>query len=71
MWFLKDCKKEWLPQKLNHKARNTASMNTGLTEVMIDDTCMVCVDFSLNVQCADTKKLLPEVVEMFKPILCF
>ena len=37
---------------------------------MSDDTCMVCVDARVIVQCAETEKLLPEVVEMIKPVLC-
>ena len=37
---------------------------------MSDATCMVCVDARVIVQCAETEKLLPEVVEMLKPVLC-
>ena len=44
--------------------------NCGRAKEMSDDTCMVCVDARVIVQCAETKKLLPEVVEILKPVLC-
>ena len=37
---------------------------------MSDDTCMVCVDARVIVQCVETEKLLSEVVEMLKLVLC-
>lgn len=44
--------------------------NCGRSKEMSDDTCMVCVDARVIVQCAETEKLLPEVVAMLKPVLC-
>ena len=44
--------------------------NCGRAKEMSDDTCMVCVDARVIVECAEKEKLLLEVVEMLKSVLC-
>ena len=44
--------------------------NCGRAKEMSDDTCLVCVDARVIVECAEKEKLLLEVVEMLKPVLC-
>ena len=42
----------------------------GRAKEMCDDTCMVCADARVIVECAKKEKRLLEVVEMLKPVLC-
>ena len=58
--------KSHLPSHINSEN----CCNCGRSQEMSDDTCMVCVDARVIVQCAETEKLLPEVVEVLKPVLC-
>ena len=44
--------------------------NCGRAKEMSDNICMVCVDARVIVQCAEKENLLPEVVEIMKPVLC-
>ena len=44
--------------------------NCGRAKEMSDSICMVCADARVIVQCAEKENLLPEVVEIMKPVLC-
>ena len=58
--------KSQLPSHIN----SDSSCNCGREKEVTDDICLVCENARVIVQCTEKEKLLPEVVEMFKPVLC-
>ena len=64
--FLHSRYKSRLPSRINSEIL----CNCGRAKEISDNTCMVCVDARVIVECPEKEKLVLEVVVMLKPVLC-